>query len=79
MAEIQTVDDLRNTIQTVVVKDFGDFKRKTVTYLNRYSENKALTEEQQKHVFFIKWHVQFHPNLDVAETKRWVLRQISKL
>lgn len=78
MIEMKTVDDLRNSIQAIVVKDYGDFKRKTVTYLNRYEENNGLTEEDQKHLFFMKWYIQFHPNLDLDETKLWTLNQIEQ-
>ncbi len=79
MTQIENLNDLKNSIHGIVVKDFGDFKRKTVTYLNRYSENIKLDAEKEKQVFFIKWHVQYHPNLELNETKRWVLRQIEKL
>ncbi len=78
MIEMKSVDDLRNSIQAIVVKDFGDFKRKTVTYLNRFSENNELDEEQQKHMYFLKWYIQFHPNFELAETKQWTLNQIEK-
>ncbi len=78
MIEMKNVDDLRNSIQGIVVKDYGDFKRKTVTYLNRFSENNSLSDEHIKHVQFLKWYIQFHPNLELSETKQWTLNQIEK-
>ena len=78
MIEIQNVDDLRNSIQAIVVKDYGDFKRKTVTYLNRFSENNKLTRDQEKHLDFLKWYIQFHPNHQLSETKQWTVNQIEK-
>ena len=78
MAEIENVEDLKNSIQGIVVKDYGDFKRKTVTYLNRFAENSNLSEEQQKHLFFMKWYIQFHPNLHISDTKNWALAQVDK-
>ena len=78
MIEIKNVDDLRNSIQAIVVKDYGDFKRKTVTYLNRFSENNSLSEEQQKHMQFLKWYIQYHPNYELSETKQWTINQIEK-
>jgi hypothetical protein len=76
--EIQSIDDLRNSIQAIIVKDYGDFKRKTVTYLNRYSENQTLSDNQKSHMSFMKWYIQFHPNLQLTETKQWTLDQIEK-
>ena len=78
MIEMKNVDDLRNNIQAIVVKDYGDFKRKTITYLNRFNENNTLSEEEQKHLFFLKWYIQFHPNHQLSETKQWTLNQIEK-
>lgn len=78
MHEMKTVEDLRNSIQAIVVKDYGDFKRKTTTYLNRFAENNSLSEEQQKHLFFLKWYIQYHPNFELSETKQWTLNQIEK-
>ena len=78
MIEMKRVEDLKNSIQAIVVKDYGDFKRKTVTYLNRFSENNDLNEDQQKHMLFLKWYIQFHPNHQLNETKRWTLNQIEK-
>ena len=79
MIQVKNVDDLQNSIQAIVVKDYGDFKRKTVTYLNRFKENNSLTEEQEKQMFFMKWYIQFHPNQHLVETKQWTLDQIEKL
>jgi hypothetical protein len=79
MIEIQTVDDLSNAIQSIVVKDYGDFKRKTMTYLNRYCENNKLSQDQMKHIDFLKWHIQFHPNQELNQTKLWTLQQLASL
>ncbi len=78
MIEMKNVDDLRNSIQGIVVKDYGDFKRKTVTYLNRFSELNKLNDDQLKHLQFLKWYIQFHPNYQLAETKQWTLNQVEK-
>lgn len=78
MIEMKNVEDLRNSIQAIVVKDYGDFKRKTITYLNRFSENNQLSEEQQKHMQLLKWYIQFHPTFQLGETKQWTLNQIEK-
>lgn len=79
MAEIKNVEDLHNSIQGIVVKDYGDFKRKTITYLNRFSENRVLNADQENQIFFLKWYIQYHPNLHLNETKLWTLKQIQKL
>ena len=80
MNSVETIDDLKTAVQGIVVKDYGDFKRKTMTYLNRYLENKGdLSEEEQKQVQFMKWYIQFHPNLDLNSTKLWTLQQLEKL
>ena len=79
MIEMKSVEDLRNSIQAIVVKDYGDFKRKTITYLNRFAENNPLSEDQEKQMHFMKWYIQFHPNHQLGETKLWTLNQIEKL
>lgn len=80
MRIIQTTEDLKMAVQSIIVKDFGDFKRKTITYLNRYTEElESISEDQQKHLQFMKWYIQFHPNLQINETKLWTLQQIEKL
>lgn len=79
MVTINNVDDLENSIQAIVVKDYGDFKRKAITYINRFDENNALGDEQKKQVTFLKWYIQFHPNHQLTETKQWTLDQIQKL
>ncbi|MCJ8276192.1 MAG: hypothetical protein HRT44_10485 [Bdellovibrionales bacterium] len=80
MRIVQNIEDLRMAVQGIVVKDYGDFKRKTITYLNRYVENQGkLTEEQEKQVNFMKWYIQFHPNLELNSTKLWTLQQLEKL
>lgn len=78
MVEMKTVDDLRNSIQGIFAKDYGDFKRKTITYLNRYNENNNLSDQQKKHLDVLKWYIQFHPNHRLDETKQWTLDQIEK-
>lgn len=78
MVEMETVEDVIQSVHGVVVKDYGDFKRKTVTYLNRFAENNKLTPEQEKHLQFMKWYIQFHPNHQLTETKQWTLQQLEK-
>lgn len=79
MCDIKTVDELRNSIQSINVKDYGDFKRKTVTYLNRFNENNSLSDNQNKQMAFLKWYIQYHPTLQINETKQWTLNQLEKL
>lgn len=79
MTEMQSVDDLQNAVQGIVVKDYGDFKRKTVTYLNRFQQNNQLKEDQEKQLAFMKYYIQYHPNLELNDTKLWTLTQIEKL
>lgn len=78
MQNIQTIDDLKTAIQGIIVKDYGDFKRKTITYMNRYLENHTLGKEAQKKVHFMRWYIQFHPNLDLINTKLWTLQQLEE-
>ena len=75
---IATVNDLCHSIQAIVVKDYGDFKRKVITYLNRYSEAQTLSDQQQKELAALKWYIQYHPNHKIHETKRWTLNQLKK-
>ncbi|MCB0377813.1 MAG: hypothetical protein KDD33_04910 [Bdellovibrionales bacterium] len=80
MQTINTIEDLKMAVQGISVKDYGDFKRKTILYLNRFMENhEKAPEEAQKKIDFMKWCIQFHPNLDLKTTRLWTLAQLDEL
>ncbi len=76
---IKDVEDLKVAIQSILVKDYGDFKRKLVLYINRFKETKSFGKDD--HTLFISMidRIQFHPSMDIENTRSWVLDQISKL
>ncbi len=76
---IQNLDDLKVAIQSIIVKDYGDFKRKLVLYINRYKETKATSPAQKQHFASMIDRIQFHPVMDIESTRNWTLDQLSKL
>ena len=42
------IEDLKTTIHSLYETDMGDFKRKVVTYLNRYLEEAASNQAKMK-------------------------------
>ena len=53
------LEDLKTAIQGIVVKDYGDFKRKTILYLNRYAEDIYTSNDDiRRELFRLKWHIQ---------------------
>lgn len=79
LEHIQTLSDLKTAIQCIVVKDYGDFKRKTVLYINRYKEATPLNLQQQKIVTEMMDKIQFHPNFNIESTRAWTLDQLGRL
>ena len=76
---METINDLRNSVQAIFVKNYGDFKRKAITYVNRFEESTSLNENQKKQIYLLKWYVQYYPNHKITETKQWTLEQIDKI
>lgn len=75
-----SIDELKTAVQSISDKEYGDFKRKTITYLNRFAETlNSPNEDQQKQLYFMKWYIQYYPNQDINSTKLWTLQQIDKL
>ena len=76
---IQNIEDLKTAIQTILVKDYGDFKRKLVLYLNRFKEAQKLPQSQQ--VIFAQMidRIQFHPVQDIESTRSWTLDQLKQI
>lgn len=78
--EIENIDDLKTAIQGIIVKDYGDFKRKSVLYLNRFTETQGqLSEDSERKMNRLKWHIQFHPSGDIESTRQWTLNQLDTL
>ncbi len=79
LEKVANLDDLKTSIQSINVKDYGDFKRKTVLYINRFAELKTTTPAQKKVLAEMVDKIQFHPNLDIERTRFWALQQIKGL
>lgn len=76
---IENLTDLKSAIQGIVVKDYGDFKRKTILYLNRFVETLDTTDDEfRRQLFRLKWHIQYHPNDEIEVTRNWTLNQLSQ-
>jgi hypothetical protein len=78
---IQNLDDLKVAIQSIIVKDYGDFKRKLVLYIYRFQETTAasLTPAQRKKFSDMIDRIQFHPIMDIESTRSWTLDQLNQL
>ena len=74
--KIQTIEDLRIEVQSILVKDYGDFKRKLVLYLNRYKESHSLSKTEALTFQQMIDRIQFHPVQDIETTRHWVLDQL---
>jgi len=79
LEKVDSLEDLKISIQSINVKDYGDFKRKAVLYINRFLENRVSTESTKKVLKDMIDKVQFHPTLDIERTRFWILQQIKSL
>ena len=80
MRTLQSTTDLKMAIRGICVKDYGDFRRKSVSYLNRYIENQSRFHKgRKKYVESIKHHIQYKPNLDLRKTQLWLLKQVDQM
>ncbi len=78
LENIATLDDLKTAIRTINVKDYGDFKRKAVLYLNRFADVKKLQGSQLKTFNELIDKIQYHANQDIEKTRNWSLEQLKK-
>ncbi len=77
---IQNLEDLKVAIQSIIVKDYGDFKRKLVLYISRFQEtNTSFTPAQKKKFALMIDRIQFHPVMDIESTRSWTLDQLNQL
>lgn len=76
-----TKEDLSNLIKGIIVKDYGDFKRKAVLYLNRFVQDQCqnLDEKKISTLREIKNFIQYHPNFDIESTKQKTLDSIKTI
>lgn len=79
LEKVASVEDLKTAIQSINVKDYGDFKRKTVLYINRYMELKNVPVPTKKVLTDMVDKIQFHPNHDIERTRFWALQQLKGL
>lgn len=76
---IQNLDDLKVAIQSIIVKDYGDFKRKLVLYITRFQETRSFTADQKTKFNLMIHRIQFHPIMDIESTRSWTLDQLNQL
>ncbi len=71
-------DEFKIQIKTINVKDFGDFRRKSNTYLNRLLEK---TPQAQGHPIArqLKTLVNFEPDWQMESTRRRILKKVDLL
>ncbi len=79
LENIKNVKDLQSVVLAINVKDFGDFKRKIVLYLNRFNEEQALSADQKKVITDIIEKVQFNYSSDIEKARRWTIDQLGRL
>ncbi|MBY0315007.1 MAG: hypothetical protein K2Q26_05780 [Bdellovibrionales bacterium] len=76
LENINTITDLKTAIQTINVKDYGDFKRKAVLYINRFLETHPTSATQKKMFSTMVYQIQFQPNFDIEKTRAYTLQQL---
>lgn len=79
LEKVASLEDLKTSIQAINVKDYGDFKRKTVLYINRFMENKGGNASMRPVLLDMIDKIQFHPNHDIERTRFWALQQLKAL
>jgi hypothetical protein len=78
LESINDLNDLKTAIALINVKDYGDFKRKAVLYINRFNDEKA-TPTQKKIFTAMIDRIQFHTNQDIEKTRNWALQELKKI
>ncbi len=76
---IKNIDDLRTAILTINVKDYGDFKRKVVLYLNRFLEEQKINAQQRAVIENVIDKVQFQATTDIERIRSWSIDQLSQI
>ncbi len=76
---IKNIDDLRTAILTINVKDYGDFKRKVVLYLNRFLEEQKINAQQRAVIENVIDKVQFQSTTDIERIRSWSIDQLSQI
>lgn len=79
LEKVASLDDLKISIQSINVKDYGDFKRKSILYINRFLENKPVSSSVQNIFTEMIHKIQYSPNLDIETTRFWTLQKIKSL
>lgn len=76
--KIESLKDLKAAFQTIIVKDYGDFKRKAVLYIHRYMEV-GIPAEQKKSLSQLIHQIQYQPNFDIEKTRALSLQKLRDL
>lgn len=76
---IKNLDDLKAAILTINVKDYGDFKRKVVLYLNRYAEENKLSGNGKTIFKGMIDKLQFSPPMEIERARSWSLDQLNNM
>lgn len=79
LENISNLDDLKTAISSINVKDYGDFKRKAILYLNRYAEVKALQGAKRQIFNDLVSRIQYHTDQNIEKTRSWSLQQLKSL
>lgn len=79
LENISNLDDLKTAISAINVKDYGDFKRKAILYLNRYAEVKRLQGSQLQVFTDMVDKIQYHADQNIEKTRAWSLQQLKRL
>jgi len=74
---IKDINDLQAVVLGINVKDYGDFKRKVVLYVNRYAEEHSLNADQKKIFAGIVDKIQYNYSSDIEKARRWTIDQLS--
>lgn len=79
LEKLTSLQDLQTAIQTILVKDYGDFKRKSVLYINRALELESLSSAARRSLQEMSAQIQFKPNFDIEKTRYELLQKIKSI
>lgn len=80
MASLQEIESFEVKVKSLIEYDYGDFMRKSNTYLNRLIETfKSLTPEQRQIFLELKTDLQFSPERNIDLVTQRILAKTKQL
>ncbi len=75
----QAIDGFMSTVGELYEKDYGDFMRRVVLYLERLVQESGAGPQEKKALLEIKSYLVYNPNFDIESTRNRVLRDVRNI